>query len=96
MSGRIGIMATREELHREIDELTGSEVERAQIVVWPEDQEQSLSAVRDRLGLRPVDAKELDELWDDLQAQMLPADGEGQVVTWPRGRGSRSASIGRG
>ncbi len=66
-------MATRDELHREVDALSEAQVERARIVVVDEvDGETSVELILARHGERRLSPEELEEHFGDL-----PRDGEG-------------------
>ena len=66
-------MATREELHREVDALSAPQVPKARIVVIDEVGEQtSVKAILARHGERRLSPEEFERRFGDL-----PPDGEG-------------------
>lgn len=66
-------MATREDLHRKVDALSETQVERARIVVVDEvDPETSVASILARHGEQRMSADAFDEQFGDLRR-----DGEG-------------------
>lgn len=66
-------MATREELHRRVDALSATQVERARIVILDEvDGESSVESILSRQDERRLSPEELQEHFGDV-----PRDGEG-------------------
>ena len=66
-------MATRDELHRKVDELSEAQLDRARLVVVDEvDGDTSLEAILARHGERRLPPEELEDHFGDL-----PQDGEG-------------------
>lgn len=66
-------MATRDELHRKVDALSDTQLDRARLVVLDEvDSDTSLAAILARHGERRLSAEALDEHFGQL-----PRDGEG-------------------
>lgn len=66
-------MATREDLHRRVDALSETEVERARIVIVDAvDEETSVEAILARHGEQRLTSEGLDEHFGGL-----PRDGEG-------------------
>jgi len=67
------LMATREELHRRVDALSETQVERARIVILDEvDGESSVESILSRHGERRLSPEEFQEHFGNL-----PRDGEG-------------------
>ena len=68
-----GNMATREDLHRKVDALSETQLERARIIILDEvDEQTSVKAILARHGERRLSAEELEDHFGDL-----PRDGEG-------------------
>lgn len=66
-------MATRDELHRKVDALSETQLDRARLVVVDEvDADTSLEAILARHGERRLSSEELKDHFGDL-----PHDGEG-------------------
>ena len=66
-------MATREDLHRKVDALSETQLERARIIIVDElDDETSVKSILARHGEQRLSAAELEEHFGDL-----PRDGEG-------------------
>lgn len=66
-------MATRDELHRKVDELSETQLDRARLVVVDEvNDDTSLEAILVRHGERRLSPEELEDHFGDL-----PQDGEG-------------------
>ena len=77
----VAFVATREELHRKVDALSESQLERARLVVLNEvDEETSVEAILARHGERRLSSEEFEEHFADL-----PRDGEGLSPTDERG-----------
>ena len=66
-------MATRDDLHRRIDALSESQLERARLIVVDEiDEETSVEAILARHGERRLNSDEFEKHFGEL-----PQDGEG-------------------
>lgn len=66
-------MATRDELHRKVDALSETQLDRARLVVVDEvGEDTSLEAILARHGERRLSPEELEDHFGDL-----PQDGEG-------------------
>ena len=68
-----GMVATREELHRDVDALSEPQVPKARIVVVEDDgPEPTIAEVRERLGTRPMTPAESTEFWREHEPHMVP------------------------
>ena len=71
-------VATREDLHRDVDALSEPQVPKARIVVVEDEgPEPTISEVRKRLGTRPMTPEAFEAFLAEHGPHMQPPDGEG-------------------